>query len=126
MLKFIIFDINLNARNLTLTNKILIRACKVLVFLSITINLSSQDLKVGDFKSLPLDVSARTNPVFDANGDACAIIKVRTGLDSLRFSGDLKIRKIEKHEGEFWLRVSTYLQKITILSKLTDNIGHIL
>jgi len=74
----------------------------------------SQEIKIGDFKSLPLDVSARANPVIDANGDACAIIKVRTGLDSLRFSGDLEIRKIEKNEGEFWLWVSPLTHTLSI------------
>jgi hypothetical protein len=96
----------------------------ILVFFIITLKSFAQELKVGDFKSLPLDISARANPVIDANGDACAIIKVRTGLDSLRFSGDLEIRKIEKHEGEFWLWVSPMTHKLNIITEDYGNIGY--
>jgi hypothetical protein len=94
----------------------------VILLLSLPIIIYSQELKVGDFKSLPLDISARANPLIDANGDACAIIKVRTGLDSLRFSGDLEIRKMEKHEGEFWLWVSPMTKKLSILTTESGNI----
>jgi hypothetical protein len=88
-----------------------------IILVILTLNLYSQEIRVGEFKSLPLDVSARENPVFDANGDACAIIKIRTGLDSLKFSGDLEIRRIGKHEGEFWLWVSPMTHKIKIESE---------
>ena len=53
----------------------------------------AQEFKVSDFKSLHFDVSARENPVLDANGDACAMIKIRTGLTDLKFSSDHEIIK---------------------------------
>jgi hypothetical protein len=87
-------------------NKILVKATMVLVFLFFTATVSSQDLKVGDFKSLPLDVSARENPVMDVNGTPCALIKVRTGLNNVSFFSNLAIEKIEHRTGEYWVWVS--------------------
>jgi hypothetical protein len=75
------------------------------ILLLFTLTSLSQELKIGDFKSLPLDVSARENPVFDANGDACAIIKTRTGIQGIKFASDLEIKKIELRDGEYWLWV---------------------
>lgn len=80
----------------------------------LTFSLYAQEIKVENFSSQPLDLSAREYAVFDANGDACAIIKIRTGLDSLSFSGDLEIRKTEKKEGEYWLWVSPLTHLIDI------------
>ena len=79
--------------------------------------LRGQELKVVDFQQSPLDISARENPVVDANGDACAIIKARTGLENIQFYSDLGIRKIEKHEGEYWLWVSAGTKRLTIESE---------
>jgi len=76
--------------------------------------ISAQEIKVTEFRSNPRDISAREHTVYDANGDACAIIKTRTGLQNLKFSGDLEIRKIENHSGEYWLWVSPNTKMITI------------
>jgi hypothetical protein len=89
-------------------------------FYLFTLRSLAQEIRVSDFKSLPLDVSARANPVIDANGDACAIIKVRTGLDNISCTGDLEIRRTEKHEGEIWLWVSPMTHKLNIV---TGNYG---
>ena len=85
----------------------------IFIFLIFSINnLSAQEIKVTEFRIANTDISARENVVFDANGDACALLKIRTGLKNLQFSSDLEIRKIESHEGEYWLWVSSNTSKI--------------
>ena len=86
----------------------------ILVFISLTFRISAQEIKVTEFRSDPRDISARENTVFDANGDACALIKTRSGLQNLKFSCDLGIIKIENHEGEYWLWVSPNTKQINI------------
>ncbi|MCX6335252.1 MAG: PEGA domain-containing protein [Bacteroidia bacterium] len=76
------------------------------ILLLITLTTFSQDLKVGEFKSLPLDVSARENPVLDVNGIPCALIKVRTGLNNVSFFSNLALEKTEHRTGEYWVWVS--------------------
>jgi hypothetical protein len=78
----------------------------------LTIIVNSQELKVSDYKIAPLDISARENVVYDPNGDACAIIKARTGIQDMKFSSDLEIKKVEFHDGEYWLWVPPGTHKI--------------
>lgn len=86
----------------------------VLVLISFTFRISAQEIKVTEFRSDPRDISARENVVYDANGDACALIKTRSGLQNLKFSCDLGIHKIENHDGEYWLWVSPNTRQINI------------
>ena len=88
--------------------------CLLFLLINPALRISAQEIKVTEFRSNPRDISARENTVYDANGDACAIIKTRTGLQNLKFSGDLEIRKIENHSGEYWLWVSPNTKIITI------------
>ncbi len=82
-------------------------------FITFIINdVFAQEIKVTEFRVATADISGRENVVFDANGDACALIKVRTSLKNLQFSCDLEIRKIESHEGEYWLWISPNTSKI--------------
>ena len=93
---------------------------KLLLFiflLGIFTHLHAKELKVVDFQESPLDISARENPIVDANGDACAIIKARTGVENVKFYADLGIKKVERHDGEYWLWVSAGTKRITIESE---------
>ncbi len=94
--------------------KNLLKTGIVLLLISCTIRISAQEIKVTEFHKDLKDISARVNAVYDANGDACALIKTRTGLQNLEFSCDLEIRKIEYHDGEYWLWVSPNTQQINI------------
>ena len=94
--------------------KYIAKFCLIFLLLNSASRISAQEIKVTEFRSSPRDISARENTVYDANGDACAIIKARTGLQNLKFSGDLEIRKIENHDGEYWLWVSPNTQQINI------------
>ncbi len=72
-------------------------------------DLHSQDLRVGEFKRLPNDISAREHRVNDVNLEACAIIKVRTGLNNVKFFSNLSVEKVERRSGEYWVWVSSQL-----------------
>lgn len=67
---------------------------------------SAQEIKVGDFKSQPLDIAAIEKQVLDVNNQPCALIKVRTGLSNVSFFSNLAIEKTEHHTGEYWVWVS--------------------
>lgn len=94
----------------------------VLILLSFTFRISAQEIKVTEFRSAPRDISARENAVLDANGDACALIKTRTGLQNITFSSDLGIIRSENHEGEYWLWVSPNTSHIKIVA---DGVGNL-
>jgi len=94
----------------------------LLFLVNITLRISGQEIKVTEFRIDPRDISARENAVLDANGDACAIIKLRTGVQNLKFSTDMGIRKIENHDGEYWLWVSPNTSRITIESEEIEEI----
>ena len=48
----------------------------------------AQEMKVLSFNSLPQDLSARTHPRTDLNGDPCALIKVQIPeLNNITFEG---------------------------------------
>jgi hypothetical protein len=86
----------------------------ILLLISYTIKVSSQEIKITEFRNDPRDISARENAIYDANGDACSLIKTRTGLTNLKFSSDLGLRKVEYHDGEYWLWVSPNTRQIDI------------
>jgi hypothetical protein len=93
---------------------VIIKTSIILFLINFTIQISAQEIKVTEFRSDPMDISARENALYDANGDACAIIKLRSGLQNLKFASDLGISKVENHGGEYWLWVSPNTKKINI------------
>jgi hypothetical protein len=94
------------------------RITTILFIVFFTQSLFSQEIQVNEFKSLPLDISAREKVVKDPNGDVCSIIKVRIGLQDIQFSGDLGINKMEFHDGEYWLWVPPGTHKLTLETSL--------
>lgn len=86
----------------------------IIVLFNLAGCLLAQEIKVTDYYQIAADISAREYEIKDANGDACSIIKVRTGLENLTFSTDLEIRKAESREGEYWLWVSPNTTKLII------------
>jgi hypothetical protein len=91
-----------------------IRLLIVSLLISFSFVVSAQHLKVTEFRAAPLDLSARERVIYDPNGDPCAIIKARTGIKEMSFTCDLEIRKVELHDGEYWLWVSPGTHKIVM------------
>lgn len=86
------------------------------IFLSIAHFAFPQEIKLNSIKEAKNDISAREHEVIDANGDASALIKARISLDSLDFSSDLGINRIEEHDGEVWLWVPPGTRNLTVYS----------
>ena len=95
--------------------------CIVLALCSLTIG--AQEIRIRDFRTDTRDISARENPVYDANGDACSLIKARCGIgEGIAFESDLGVRKIDKREGEYWIWVTPGTRKLAVT--LSDTITH--
>jgi len=88
----------------------------LLVWLFLSPQLFSQQIKILDFSSPETDISAREFPVLDVNNEACAIIKVRTGLVDVEFESNRGIDSIQQKKGEYWIWTSpgTSILKIII------------
>ncbi len=65
------------------------------------------------FKALPMDVSAFISPVYDLNGEACALVKVVVSAD-FAFSSPLGIVKRKNDTGEVWLYLPKGSKMLTI------------
>ncbi len=90
------------------------------IFLIVTIflisGISTAQITVKSFESLPNDLDARVNaPIMDQNGEKCALIKVETTEKDFQFeAGSLGITKIENKTGEIWVYVPRGSKKLTI------------
>ncbi len=76
-------------------------------------NICAQEFRVASFSLLESDLTARVNPVFDLNGDACALIKV-IGDSRFDFSGPLGIVKRTERTAEILLYVPAGTKQLTI------------
>lgn len=73
----------------------------------------AQEFKVASFRQLEMDLTARTYPMKDLNGDVCALIKVQMDKD-FSISGPLGIVKREDKVAETWLYVPQGTKRLTI------------
>lgn len=69
--------------------------------------------QVVGFRALPNDVSAFISPVYDLNGEACALVKVVASAD-FAFSSPLGIVKRKNETGEVWLYMPKGTKLLTI------------
>ena len=56
------------------------------VIAGLSITASAQELTVKDVAAQPDDMTAKENPVVDINGDTCALVKIKIGLEGLQFN----------------------------------------
>jgi hypothetical protein len=111
-----IIDLNLHKKMVLFSFWIL------LVIFLFTNEITGQELKMSEFRDVPMDISARENPVFDANGDPCSLIKARCGLKDIDFESNMGVQKIDRKEGEYWLWVPRGTSKLTV--SLADTIKY--
>lgn len=95
------------------------RAKQIIAFLALVFSAfsgRSQEISVGSFNLLPNDMTVRTAaPVFDANGDLAALIKVVTTATGFDFDGgSLGIVKVDWQPGEVWVYVPPGARMLTI------------
>ena len=78
-------------------------------------SVSAQKLYMCDFNHLVEDISAAIHQERDANGEPCALIKVRTPATNPSFDGPV-VKSINKG-GEYWVYVTAETTYLTIKSK---------
>lgn len=94
--------------------KILLRILWTVMLVTATASSAmAQKFKVTSFKTLKNDVSAFMSPVYDLNGQACALIRVEAPAD-FAFSTPLGIVKRKDEVGEILLYVPNGTKMITI------------
>ncbi len=76
----------------------------------------NQKIAVKSFKALPADNTARIDdPVYDQNGEKCALIKVVTSEKGFAFeAGTIGVMKTQQEVGEIWVYLPWGAKKFTI------------
>lgn len=87
----------------------------VIYFLFLSMTLNSQEIKVKSFEETPNDLIARTQEKLDANGNACAVVRVGIPLEDVVFKGWV-IETIST-PGEYIVYMPAGASKITIQHK---------
>lgn len=76
-------------------------------------DVASHRFKVGEFRVLPNDVSAFISPVYDLNGEACALLKV-TAVPEFAFTSPLGVVSRRNEVGEIWLYLPKGSKSLTV------------
>ncbi len=79
----------------------------------VAFSLQAQEMSVKSFELRPTDITAKVKPVYDLNGDACALIRVEVALSNVRFEGMVIGNPIEK-TGEYFVYVPVMAKSIRI------------
>ena len=74
----------------------------LLFILSGTLIVSSQELKVTEFRAVPMDLSASTHMRRDANGTPCALVKVQLRATGASFEGNI-VGDTQFRTNEYWV-----------------------
>lgn len=69
------------------------------------------------------DISARVQSKIDVNGEVCAIIKVRTALENVKFHSN-QLSDLEQKTGEYWLYVSPGIRYLEIMKDGFSKMGY--
>lgn len=72
----------------------------------------SQEIEVSNVEKLESDISARTQPYFDLNGDPCALVKVNLVVPQAGFDGNV-VHVLPKN-GQYWVYLVSGTKGLTI------------
>ncbi len=92
-------------------NKILL--ISFLLFLTMA---NAQKMYVTEFKEAN-SIEARLHLKKDKNGEKCAIIKINSALEDLRFDSSYGITEVEYKNGEYWVYISPAEVRIEVFTK---------
>lgn len=84
------------------------------LFLLNTSAIFGQKLVVNNFQKIPTDISAREHKVTDINDEACALLKIYTGLKDLKIDGNMGVEKTEQRPGVLWVWVNHGTRQLKI------------
>lgn len=86
----------------------------VFLFLSTCCCTFAQQLTDVSFEQKTTDLTAKVNPEFDQNGNACALVKVvAPRLEDLRFEGNYVV-KFEKRDLDYYVWMANGAKKLTL------------
>lgn len=93
--------------DLFLSNKIVNNMRIIITFLFVLFVGSAypQRIIIDDFEELNTDLSARTTPRKSETGEDCALIKVQSLMDDVKFEGDV-IGDVKLNMNEYWVYVN--------------------
>lgn len=72
----------------------------------------AQEMQIKSVETLTTDISARTNPCFDINGDPCALIKVNLVAPNATFEGN--VIKVIPKDGQYWVYMTAGSRSLTV------------
>lgn len=84
----------------------------VLLLLLTHVHIFAQEMIVKSVEVLDNDISARTNPCFDINGDPCALVKVNIVAPNVTFEGN--VVSVVPKEGQYWVYLLSGSKNLTI------------
>lgn len=83
-----------------------------LFFAAVLPKAAGQTISMIEFKPIPSDLTARTSPRVDLNGEFCALLKIQIqGVDDMQFSGWV-IGDVTYKPGEYFVYVPAGTKKI--------------
>ena len=85
----------------------------VLLFLSVSS--LSQELTVQSFQLKTTDIDAKVNPVYDLNGNACALVKVAIIGNDVKFEGN--IVSVKPGQGEYLVYMPAGSRRLKVISQ---------
>ena len=88
------------------------RKLLTLLLLLVGTALTAQEIEIQSFEPT-LDISAKINPIYDANGDAGALIRISIASDNASFSGNIIGEPLRDH-GDWLVYVPTGSQFLRI------------
>ncbi|MCF8232777.1 MAG: PEGA domain-containing protein [Bacteroidales bacterium] len=88
------------------------------LFLFMSLLSEASEFKILDFYKNESDLAARRYERTDINDQKCALIKVRTDLEGLKFNTNMGVvGDIERKEGDYWVYVSPNEQRIKFIKE---------
>lgn len=86
-------------------------------FFLTVITVSAQEMRVLSLKELQGSIKARTNAMYDINGEKLALVKVAIpALENVSFQGTY-VAKTEFHDNEYWVYIAKGAKKMRVSHK---------
>lgn len=89
----------------------------ILILLILTAYSFSAVFDVTLFKRNKMDMAGRRNPVNDDEGNPCALIRVKSDLEELKFEGDDIVKMGIESSGKYYIYIAQMAEGIKLLGK---------
>ncbi|MFW5758146.1 MAG: PEGA domain-containing protein, partial [Bacteroidota bacterium] len=76
----------------------------------------AQEFDVREFKAEPTDLSARRYEKRTVNNDVCALVKVVTNIEEMKFDSNIGIVEVEKKDEGYWVYIAPRERRIRLMA----------